>query len=240
MGESSPRILLTGATGYVGGRLLKALERKGHAVRCLARQPVRLFIKRFPVSGRVGDALQGATQVIAPAMIGTGKRAGVAALRRADGRATMRAAVEEGRYIVICAAHQDDRLGADLARNKVPRLGDFTVVTNEDPAAVENLFQLIGKNMRVGVQRPMDPLVLNKGVVLDRINGSLLHTNPSGSVMSLLYRFVSVHWSNSNMSRGLRNMVLSPLADHDTNRHADLNSGRVNINDVRCDLRTFF
>jgi uncharacterized protein YbjT (DUF2867 family) len=33
------RILLTGATGYVGGRLLPALEKLGHPVRCLARRP---------------------------------------------------------------------------------------------------------------------------------------------------------------------------------------------------------
>ena len=32
-------ILLTGATGYVGGRLLPALEQAGHSVRCLARRP---------------------------------------------------------------------------------------------------------------------------------------------------------------------------------------------------------
>ncbi len=32
-------ILLTGATGYVGGRLLAALERKGAVVRCLVRRP---------------------------------------------------------------------------------------------------------------------------------------------------------------------------------------------------------
>jgi len=32
-------ILLTGATGYVGGRLLKALEARGHRLRCLARRP---------------------------------------------------------------------------------------------------------------------------------------------------------------------------------------------------------
>jgi len=31
-------ILLTGASGYVGGRLLARLERSGHAVRCLARR----------------------------------------------------------------------------------------------------------------------------------------------------------------------------------------------------------
>ncbi len=33
------RILLTGATGYVGGRLLTVLEQAGHHVRCLARRP---------------------------------------------------------------------------------------------------------------------------------------------------------------------------------------------------------
>jgi len=33
------RILLTGASGYVGGRLLPALEKQGHFVRCLARKP---------------------------------------------------------------------------------------------------------------------------------------------------------------------------------------------------------
>ncbi|MBM3778922.1 MAG: SDR family oxidoreductase [Actinobacteria bacterium] len=35
-------ILLTGATGYVGGRLLTALLERGHVVRCLARNPAYL------------------------------------------------------------------------------------------------------------------------------------------------------------------------------------------------------
>src|SRR5918993_6108904 len=35
-------ILLTGASGYVGGRLLSALEHDGHRVRCLARRPEML------------------------------------------------------------------------------------------------------------------------------------------------------------------------------------------------------
>lgn len=35
----TPLVLLTGATGYVGGRLLKALEGEGRRVRCLARRP---------------------------------------------------------------------------------------------------------------------------------------------------------------------------------------------------------
>lgn len=54
-----PLILLTGATGYIGGRLLKALEQTGHRVRCLARRPEFLRPKVAPetevVSGDVLD-----------------------------------------------------------------------------------------------------------------------------------------------------------------------------------------
>ena len=35
----TPNILLTGASGYIGGRLLSILEKKGNAVRCLTRRP---------------------------------------------------------------------------------------------------------------------------------------------------------------------------------------------------------
>jgi uncharacterized protein YbjT (DUF2867 family) len=37
--DSEQLVLLTGATGYVGGRLLPALEAQGYRVRCLARRP---------------------------------------------------------------------------------------------------------------------------------------------------------------------------------------------------------
>jgi uncharacterized protein YbjT (DUF2867 family) len=62
MPETSPRILLTGATGYVGGRLLAALEDRGHRVRCLARRPGHL--RRRPgstVEVVEGDVLEAAT-----------------------------------------------------------------------------------------------------------------------------------------------------------------------------------
>jgi uncharacterized protein YbjT (DUF2867 family) len=45
------QILLTGATGYVGGVLLPELERRGHVVRCLARRPQKL-------AGRTGPATE--------------------------------------------------------------------------------------------------------------------------------------------------------------------------------------
>lgn len=42
MSETNSTILLTGATGYVGGRLLPLLEARGERVRCLVRQPKNL------------------------------------------------------------------------------------------------------------------------------------------------------------------------------------------------------
>lgn len=54
-----PLILLTGATGYIGGRLLRRLESGGHRVRCLARRPAGLAARVAPptevVQGDVGD-----------------------------------------------------------------------------------------------------------------------------------------------------------------------------------------
>ncbi len=60
MQENSRSILLTGATGYVGGRLLPLLEARGLTVRCLARRPENLQDRRGPhtevVAGDVLDA----------------------------------------------------------------------------------------------------------------------------------------------------------------------------------------
>jgi uncharacterized protein YbjT (DUF2867 family) len=51
-------ILLTGATGYIGGRLLGSLEAEGHPVRCLVRRP-ELFRSRVGAGTEVvaGDLL---------------------------------------------------------------------------------------------------------------------------------------------------------------------------------------
>jgi len=62
-------VLLTGATGYVGGRLLHVLERGGVPVRCVVRDPGRLA-SRVAESTEVvaGDALDAASLV--PALRG--------------------------------------------------------------------------------------------------------------------------------------------------------------------------
>ena len=62
-------ILVTGATGYVGGRLLPLVVEDGWRVRCLARQPERLP-SRVPAGVEVvpGDVLDAAS--LPPAMQG--------------------------------------------------------------------------------------------------------------------------------------------------------------------------
>ena len=64
------RVLVTGATGYIGGRLMTRLMARGHRLRCVARNPSRLEGHPWPgveiVRGDLEDpaaaaqALQGA------------------------------------------------------------------------------------------------------------------------------------------------------------------------------------
>src|SRR5690349_15480795 len=54
-------VLLTGATGYIGGRLLRRFEQRGRAVRCLVRQPARLGPTRSTTEVLQGDCLDEAT-----------------------------------------------------------------------------------------------------------------------------------------------------------------------------------
>ena len=65
----NPLVLLTGATGYIGGRLLKALENSSVRVRCLARNPE--FLKSRVAEGVEvvkGDCLDQAS--LLPALAG--------------------------------------------------------------------------------------------------------------------------------------------------------------------------
>jgi uncharacterized protein YbjT (DUF2867 family) len=65
-------ILLTGASGYVGGRLLSALEAGGYRVRCLARRPEMLTPRDNPATEVVsGDVLDPASLASALAGIET-------------------------------------------------------------------------------------------------------------------------------------------------------------------------
>jgi uncharacterized protein YbjT (DUF2867 family) len=65
-------VLVTGATGYVGGRLLRELERRGVPVRCLARDPDSLNGRVAPTTGLIGgDVLDPASLPAALAGVDT-------------------------------------------------------------------------------------------------------------------------------------------------------------------------
>ena len=62
MGNDSKLILLTGATGYVGGRLLNTLEATGYRMRCLSRHPEALSLRVAQTTEVVkGDVLDAAS-----------------------------------------------------------------------------------------------------------------------------------------------------------------------------------
>jgi uncharacterized protein YbjT (DUF2867 family) len=65
------RILVMGATGYIGGRLVPRLAEAGHTVRCLARRPEKLAGVSWASSVEVvrGDALERSTLLDAMADI---------------------------------------------------------------------------------------------------------------------------------------------------------------------------
>src|SRR6187399_3214451 len=55
-------IFLTGATGYIGSRLLRELEAGGCAVRCLARDPACVETARATTEAVKGDCLDAASR----------------------------------------------------------------------------------------------------------------------------------------------------------------------------------
>ncbi|MFF3314413.1 SDR family oxidoreductase [Streptomyces sp. NPDC003035] len=68
-GTPAPRCLVTGATGYIGGRLVPELLAAGHRVRCLARSPGKL--RDHPWAERV-EVVRG--DVTDPASVGEALR----------------------------------------------------------------------------------------------------------------------------------------------------------------------
>ncbi|MEI7767370.1 MAG: NAD(P)H-binding protein, partial [Phycisphaerae bacterium] len=119
-------ILLTGATGYIGGRLLPALLEQGYQVRCLARRPEHLS-GRAPGRYEVVAADLTNAATLAPALVGVttafylihsmGSEAGFAAQDRLAAQNFAHAARAAGvrRIIYLGGLGGDQTLSAHLA-----------------------------------------------------------------------------------------------------------------------------
>lgn len=122
----SRRVLLTGATGYVGGRLLQALEQRGVPVRCLARRPEFLAARVAPTTEVVGgDVLD--RRAVRAALAGVraayylvhsmGSRGGFVEQDREAAQLFVAAAAEAGveRVIYLGGLGRGDELSPHLA-----------------------------------------------------------------------------------------------------------------------------
>jgi uncharacterized protein YbjT (DUF2867 family) len=145
MDPGKPLILVTGATGYIGGRLVPRLLAAGHRVRCLARHPERLAGRQWPgvevVQGDVSEsvalraALQGVNQAYYLVHAMGESKADFRSQDQAQARVFAKACREAGvRRIIFLGALGDPKgprsrhlvsrqeVGEDLAAEDIPVL----------------------------------------------------------------------------------------------------------------------
>ena len=148
-GSADHPVLIVGATGYIGGRLLNALQVKGVPLRCLARKPEFLVPKVSPTTEVVrGDVLD--RQSLADAMQGVhtayylvhsmGSATDFEERDRAAARNFGSAAAEAGveRIVYLGGLGDETELSPHLrSRQEVGRiLGDSGVTTVEFRASI--------------------------------------------------------------------------------------------------------
>ena len=120
-------ILLTGATGYVGGRLLRALEERGCRVRCMSRRPEQLCVRVGTDTEAVpGDVL--APETLPPVMEGVdtayylvhsmGSQGGFVEEDRQAAHAFSRAARAAGLRRIVYLGGLGDEVESDHLRSR--------------------------------------------------------------------------------------------------------------------------
>lgn len=143
------RVLVTGATGYIGGRLVPALLAEGHEVRCLARTPAKLADRTWRADAEVvagdaeeSDSVQAALTGIDAAYYLIHSMDGQGDFRERDRRAAevfrdAAAAAGVGRIVYLGGLGSDGLSDHLRSRHEVGRvLADGSVPVTELRAAV--------------------------------------------------------------------------------------------------------
>ena len=105
---------------------------------------------------QIRHAGQPAVIAVGPAVIGAGEARGVAAVGAAQPVAAMPADIEKGVHLAAGVAHDQHRVLAHVGGEEIAGPRDLAVVAQEQPAARENLPQLLLVNLRLDEDPPAD------------------------------------------------------------------------------------
>ena len=100
--------------------------------------------------------------IVSPGVIGTDKYLAASLVLTAHLRAAVRAAVKEHVNAAITVTGNDHRAPAQVTGNKIPRFGNFTLVTDEHPGMRKNTVHLAPEQRFTGINRPVDTAFLDE------------------------------------------------------------------------------
>ena len=108
----------------------------------------------------IGHADKPAVITVGPAVIGAGKRRGIAGIGTAQAVAAMAADVEERAHLPSAVTQDQDRVFAHIGSEEIAGLRDLAVVAQKQPAARENALQLLLVDVRLDENAAADKTIL--------------------------------------------------------------------------------
>jgi hypothetical protein len=98
-------------------------------------------------------------------MIGAYKARGIALAMFAQGGPAVTATVQHDAHLAVLVAVYNDRLLANMRGHKIARFGQFAIMRNPDPGALEDALLLFFENLGILVQSSMNPVGLHQFVI---------------------------------------------------------------------------